>query len=332
MLKKVLNITIAVFLTLFFLEVSTRILAPQNISPVIGELDPILGYKLKATVTAVHKTGEFDTIVRTNAEGYRSASIPYSKGNKSRILFLGDSFTYGWGVNEEERFSDSIAQNLDVEMLNAGVPGYKLSNILAHYEAEGYKYNPNIVVLAYNLRTGTPNINSGEYDVVNGTLVKKPLYVPTLKNQIKNIVSHFPLYPFLSQHSHLFAFARNSIVALLNSQAKPITNCTLIEENWYNSTKEREVLVVQELAAVTKEKNQTFVFVMLPVTFCDFDTLLIDFIDSTNVSSAINLDSFFANNTQRYYYPLDGHWNKEGHAHAAELLLPALNSTIQEFI
>jgi hypothetical protein len=68
MIKKLFALILIILICLVFLEFTVQIFAPQDISPVIGELDPILGYKLKANVSAVHKTSEFDTVVYKNAE------------------------------------------------------------------------------------------------------------------------------------------------------------------------------------------------------------------------------------------------------------------------
>ncbi len=332
MIKKILIRGTLFIATLFLLELFIRLFIPNiPITPVIGILDETQGYKLKADVDSIHKTSEFTTIVYTNSQGYRSPEIDYTKNdNIIRVLFLGDSMTYGWGVNAEERYTNVLADSLGFEMLNAGVPGYKLSNILAYYETEGYKYNPDIVVLAYNLRTGAPNINAGEYEVVNGTLIKKPLYIPTLKNRVKNVIAHFPFYNFLSQHSYLFALVRNSIVVFLNAQAKPITNCTIIEKTWYNSTKEREVLIVQDLNTQVLAQNKTFVLIVLPISYCDFDPLLTDFMNATNLPHQYYLGPAFATNISMYYFPLDGHWNAFGHGIAAQELLPYFQILLSE--
>jgi hypothetical protein len=244
-------------------------------------------------------------------------------------MFLGDSFTYGWGVNAEERFSDIVAKNLDIEMLNAGVPGYKLSNILAYYETEGYKYHPDIVVLAYNLRTGIVNINSLEYQVENGTLVKTPLYAATEKNSLKKLFSHIPFYSFLSQHSHLFALFRNVVVGILQQRQvhETFTECAAMEQLWYSQNKEREVLIVQELNNIITQQNSSLILVLLPVTSCNATDLLTDFKTATNVTFIIDLTPILANNTAAYYYVYDKHWNQDGHLLAAKILTSYITMT-----
>ena len=49
--------------------------------------------------------------VRTNEEGLRGGPLA-SADDTPTILFIGDSFTFGWGVSEEQRFSDVIGRLL----------------------------------------------------------------------------------------------------------------------------------------------------------------------------------------------------------------------------
>ena len=46
--------------------------------------------------------------VRINADGLRDADYPVPRGDGYRIIFLGDSLTFGWGVRKEETFESLI--------------------------------------------------------------------------------------------------------------------------------------------------------------------------------------------------------------------------------
>lgn len=73
----------------------------------------------------------YDLHVKTNAEGFRDGqplNRPVKAGQK-RIVFVGDSFTFGHGVEVEDRFSDRIARTLEDRepgkyvVSNASLPG-----------------------------------------------------------------------------------------------------------------------------------------------------------------------------------------------------------------
>jgi lysophospholipase L1-like esterase len=63
---------------------------------------------------------------RTNRNGTRGADIPAKQPAEKRILTVGDSFTLGMQVRDDETFSALLDEALgdSVRVLNAGVPGY----------------------------------------------------------------------------------------------------------------------------------------------------------------------------------------------------------------
>ena len=67
--------------------------------------------------------------LRTNALGFREREIGAKRSDHYRIAVVGDSFTWGQGIEERERFSDVIEASLgpSYEVLNFGIPGNNLS-------------------------------------------------------------------------------------------------------------------------------------------------------------------------------------------------------------
>src|SRR5262249_34766373 len=71
------------------------------------------------------KRDEFDTRISINSDGYRGAELRLKSCADVRVLTVGDSFTFGFGVNDEETFSARIGKELQdvglkVEVINAG--------------------------------------------------------------------------------------------------------------------------------------------------------------------------------------------------------------------
>lgn len=318
-----LKIIGAIILVFLFLEFAVRILIKPDITPVIGELDTVLGYKLRLNSISIHRTKEFDTIVKINSRGLRSDEIPYKKiWNETRIMFLGDSFTYGWGVNKEERFTEIITNKTRFSVINAGIPGYRLSNMLAFFENEGYRYSPNILIVMYAPDTGLANINTAQYEVINNTLVRTPLLIKTEKNQFKKIVNLIPGYSFLSQKFQLFILIRNSIINFLNQQSLKgkVWDCSSLKLGWDAKTKQLEILILQEFERIANKEGIPLIVVVRPNSVCDTDlgNELKIFLQNTLV---IDLKPYFLNSSKDYYYSYDKHWNKAGHELAAETLI-----------
>lgn len=88
--------------------------------------------------------------VRTNSFGMRGAEISEEKqATKHRIAMLGDSFAFGWGVNEEESFAHKLGEKLNAEVLNFGVPGYSTFQEVASFLDMGIKFKPDAVIIFY---------------------------------------------------------------------------------------------------------------------------------------------------------------------------------------
>ena len=94
--------------------------------------------------------------VDINSHGLRGPETTYEKPPGTfRILNLGDSVAMGWGVGEENTYGQQLESllnedgsgDLRFEVINAGVPGWNLENALAYFQAEGLKYQPDLVLL-----------------------------------------------------------------------------------------------------------------------------------------------------------------------------------------
>ena len=93
--------------------------------------------------------------VSTNSLGLRGVEIP--EDGKTRILCLGDSVTFGWGVKEDETYPARLAQELNVNVINAGVPAMKPSSIAAWAAQSGAQLKPDLVLFTRRPDWGTPN-------------------------------------------------------------------------------------------------------------------------------------------------------------------------------
>jgi lysophospholipase L1-like esterase len=118
-------------------------------------LEPVelLGFRLPSNFEG---RGVVDEYIKTNSQGLRDVEHDWKKRDGTfRILALGDSFTFGWGVKLEESFIKQLERQLareialPVETINAGVPGYGLNHYYIYLKHIGIKYQPDVVVLSY---------------------------------------------------------------------------------------------------------------------------------------------------------------------------------------
>jgi lysophospholipase L1-like esterase len=113
--------------------------------------DPLIGHAHRPN-SQEHLMG---VDVNINSKGLRDREIPYERTSSAlRIVMLGDSFTEGWGVPFEQTFSKRIeklyaAHGRTVEVVNTGVGNYNTIMEVEYFLNEGYKYQPDIVVLNF---------------------------------------------------------------------------------------------------------------------------------------------------------------------------------------
>lgn len=91
-----------------------------------------------------------------NSYGLRGNEISYNKApNVIRILVLGDSYTFGWAVEQHEPYPIILQEllnsrlNTQYEVINAGIPGCNTFNEYHYLITEGHKFNPDIIILGF---------------------------------------------------------------------------------------------------------------------------------------------------------------------------------------
>jgi len=147
---------IAILLILGALEVLFRIVySPSDFTyEGIFEYDRDKVYTLKKNYD-----GNFaDKEVRTNSSGYRDREIPVEKPkNGYRIVVIGDSVTFGHGVEGGETYPEVLEKLLQqtytsrkVEVINTACPGN--STFQEYYDVKrSLVFNPDVIILQFLL-------------------------------------------------------------------------------------------------------------------------------------------------------------------------------------
>lgn len=94
--------------------------------------------------------------VSTNSRGMRSPELRDPR-DAPRVLCLGDSVTFGWGVPYADSWPARLADSLDVETVNAGVPAMKPDSIAAWTMLHTGELSPDLVVFARRPDHGSPD-------------------------------------------------------------------------------------------------------------------------------------------------------------------------------
>ncbi|MEK6760731.1 MAG: SGNH/GDSL hydrolase family protein [Nanoarchaeota archaeon] len=164
--KNLLILGITILVVMIFFEIGLRLFYPQklyddcyeysykNLSNLEVELDSHFGWKLIPNYTGCRYQPDTNKIISKihNSNGLRmSKEISYEKGNKKRVLLLGDSFVYGFGLNDSETIAVKLQEDLgeNYEVINMGVDGYGTGQEILQFYEEGLKYDPDIVLLFF---------------------------------------------------------------------------------------------------------------------------------------------------------------------------------------
>lgn len=145
----------AVVLNLAFGEVLVRVLALGDVSlsrATFFEFDPDAGWIGLANVDARYELpGGFDVRVQCNSPGLRDEEHADAKpAGGRRIVCIGDSFCWGYGVEADEMVSSRVEQLLPgSETINFGANGYSTVQELVRLESDGMRYGPDWVVLLF---------------------------------------------------------------------------------------------------------------------------------------------------------------------------------------
>jgi hypothetical protein len=111
--------------------------------------------KPDSTITTVPLGLDQPVTVNINADALND-DINYSVTKSAdvyRIITLGDSFTYGLGVNTRDNWPKDLDRKLNAacpakkfEVINLGMEGYDIQYIVHRYLIRGLKYQPDLVI------------------------------------------------------------------------------------------------------------------------------------------------------------------------------------------
>ncbi|MHC4512700.1 MAG: SGNH/GDSL hydrolase family protein [Planctomycetota bacterium] len=177
LLKKLLLVPVGIVLALVFAEVVIQIVGDPreaanaeflrttlphyrlaNLGLIATDPDP----RIRFTLSPGFETRIGDDLYRVNDLGLRGGPVPLRKpAGTRRILVLGDSYAFGFGVDEREAVGAQLQEELredfpDVAVLNMAVPGYQTGQELARLERDGLRLQPDLVILVYYANDNVP--------------------------------------------------------------------------------------------------------------------------------------------------------------------------------
>ena len=237
------SLVISLWVCEFFLRASSVLPSPVVPSHV-GMFDSELGWTLRPNVRASNEVLGYPVLYETNSQGLRDEEHPYERTKgKFRIVLLGDSRTFGFGVNIEDHFSKLLEKDLPgVEVVNLGVSGYGVDQMLLRLKKDGLKYSPDLVVVYVPHYGDHRHVHTNRFGqekpmfVMNGselTLTNSPVSTPSFGSQLHRWFSnHSELYRFLCVFFEIpvFGFVRENPVENADQEKLEELAARLIDE------------------------------------------------------------------------------------------------------
>ncbi len=316
-------------------EAAVRALTPE---PVLPRFVVDAGYGVRANareVDTVHSTpGEYRVAIHTNTDGLRGTrEFELARAAHTyRVALLGDSFAFGYGVEDDEVVAERMRERLEqtlvgapgpdgtpverVEVLNFAVAGFGQAEQLVTYEHKVRAYKPDLVIVFYFDNDIGNDAVSGLFRVEDdGALTRtEAAYLPGVR--AREVLYAAPPVRWLIEHSQLWNLIRNRASRFV--QDRLLSREGL---NAFNDTNDKAVALHRAvflalLEAVRRDGAESGVFVVplrtMETNFAfDDDELAEHTRFVVRGTEVVTTDD---------YYTRDGHWRASGHAKAAAAL------------
>jgi hypothetical protein len=304
--RRFFGIALGLGLGVFALEGGYRVLRSAGLSPTTNpalvEHDERLGWRYRAGARVRHKGRDFDVEVAINAQGFRGPDWELGARHGPRILVLGDSVAFGWGVEYEQTLSRCLERmRPDWDVVCAAVSGYGTDQRLLLLEELRARVAPDVVVDVFC----DNDLFEDSSSVVYGR--RKPLFVHTERG----LELHGVPVPraWLERNSQLYCALRKGMWEI---------GFALRERSGGDEWQR----VFQLCTRMSDELGTT------PLVIVSGEEHLARFVSAHGRLQHVDLRSVFAEGTNTLGGDDDLHWNAEGHEKAAAALELALRPLV----
>lgn len=244
--------------------------------------------------TSVEYTGWFRRVPvvhhDVNALGYRGPEVSFKKNpTYKRILMIGDSYTYGQGVNADQAISSWLERSLrertghKVEVLNFGCPGLNVEDNLEFYRKFASQWEHDLVIY---------NFFNNDFDKSVCDLAQKKIFLWLVKNIYTIRMITIFLNPHIPDERNLSSGEKSTLLSKVSEDFLRISRSldasfAIVFLYGYGPPEDKMVPFIRQKAA----RNNFFIYDVGKECFGFYD------------------DTFFI--------PGDGHYSAEGNRQVA---------------
>jgi hypothetical protein len=289
------------------------------------QYDAVLGWKGRPDATGIFASADFRVSVTHDRYGYRNATPPFVHGKKS-ILVLGDSFGWGWGVEDAEVFSSYLtSRSRNINLYNLSAPGYgtdqEYLTLKQFLEAHDPLVPTGVFLLFYFndfqdvLDTVRYSYPKPRFVVRDETLVLENVPVPDLRKSEYDKPSRdqLQLHPSLLRHSQLYnLFHKRGDATLRTIFTRPSGPAVPAPESRTNHA--LTVLLLRHIEALCKQRGMFFhVILLMTANTYEADRREMERLRAELETMHIEHSDFLSRTFPSTDLWLDGHLSKYGH-------------------
>ncbi len=319
-LRRCLALLVATFLSLAICEALVRaFVVVRNVGPSFTVFDEAYGKRLRPSFETTRIAPEFTMRFRTNSLGFRGPEP--SRVPTRALLFLGDSFTMGYGVSDGEEFPALVRERMHagaedgIPVINAGTGDTGNGRWLKFLRLEAPRFAPRAVVLQVHANDFTDNPAEGLFALApDGALVELPARPPGLTRIVQHVIEAVPGLSY----SYLVGLAK--------------------QLSWRRAAQGAAGLEPSQAGATPSESDRlTLALVAESVRICNSNgwpvLLVLSDVGEPQAAwlRAVALEAGAAllevptkSARPDLYFELDGHWTPAGHVYTAQRILEAL--------
>ena len=307
--------------TVIFAELAARALFPEWIPATIERVefwtyDDLLGWAHAPGYRGRFIHRDFSVEVAANSHGLRDSEYSTARNEKKRMLVLGDSFGWGFGVEHHEIFSEILeADHPDWEIINACVPGYGTDQQFLYLKERGLFFKPDVILVLFCVNDFDENVQAELYWHF------KPMFVlEDRKLELQNVPVPGPT---TKQRLQRFLLGTTYLGPKLNSVKDVLVRlvATRKDSNEEKATvdmwnmRHLTRLLIKAIHELCDEHGVALVLASVPMD--SEKRAFIQKIAGEQKFAYLPLDGHFDSAAERTTFAHDGHWNSKGHEIAA---------------
>jgi lysophospholipase L1-like esterase len=311
------------------LEIFVRMFIPvRDVGPAFTVYDPFYGKRMHRNFQAKRVAQEFQFELTTNSLGMRDPepASPPVQG----VMFIGDSFTMGLGVQDTESFPALVRARLNerglhVPVLNIGMGNNGNGRWLKFLRRDAARFQPRLVILQVMENDFRDNRNERLFALSErGKLQELAVAEPSFGRRVQGVVDGLPglSYSYLVGLAWAAADGRGLQQMLAGAAVHPVAAAQEAKKSPGDE-------LTYALVAASIDRAQALGADVLGL-----------FVELTGLQRARMAEVFEARGVKfldgpsklkapDLFFVVDGHWNAKGHRKVAELMAPEIEQRLR---